>query len=172
RQQYCCRTSAAVGHAQRWHGVFPDSRLASRPAGFLSHLGWLSAFLLVAMPAGTVMGYASYLFPTSTLVVLSVAVATWLLASALLFGHLELVSQRPTRFKLLLSGGGVAVVAALVFFAGTAEEDHMTPVSDALGTLRWMPTAAVPTTSIDAFTADLSELRNALDEDALDVTLR
>jgi hypothetical protein len=148
------------------------SKLASRPPAFTAHLGWVSAFTLVALLTGLVTSYAVFLFPSSLVVrALTWVVTTWLLASLLFFGHLELVSRRSTRFKLIASGVGVAALVGLGALATNAIEDHTAAVSGSLGTLRRVPIGLVPSSSLEEFEASLEGMKGALDEDALEITL-
>lgn len=155
-----------------WAGAWAlGGKLASRPSAFTAHLGWVGAFTLLALPIDLAASYVTFLFPASSgLATATWIVAAWALVSALLFGHIELVSRRSRRFKLIASGGGVGVLFGLAILAANTGENHAAAVSGSLGALRRVPMALIPASSLEEVQASLEDMRRALDEDALEIT--
>jgi len=156
-----------------WAGMWAlGGRLFANRSNFRAHMGFSALAVLVGIPAFGLVAYVLYLFPGNAVNVwvdwIFTIVVFWPL---LLFGHIDIASQRATRTKLIITGGIVVALGALGIAINSVDDSHNSEVSEALVAVRPLPTWLQRSTSVDRFTSQLSDLEAELERDVLDVEI-
>lgn len=167
---------AAIGFALiilMWTGAWAlGGRLFGNRSNFRAHMGFVALVILISAPISGLWAYAPQLFPKTAVVgwigTIASAVLFWPL---FLFGHIDIASQRPRRTKMAITGGVCLVLVGLTVAVSTLDDAHNADVRSAVSALKPTPEWLTRRSSSERFLADLADLENQLDEEALDVEI-
>lgn len=138
-------------------------RVISHRTRLLSHLAVASAATIGLVVVGDLGSWMTYLFPGAGFVGVMSDAGTIVVFVALLSGHLAVASVMPVSRRRRIVGTVTAASVALLLLLSHAEAGKFTTKMDYPTSLRPVPIAWVPTTSVAAFITATRDLKGQVD---------
>ena len=139
------------------------NRVLGHQWNLLGHFGVACGFIFGMLVLGVIVGYAGFLVSSPKLVDgIEMALAVPLIA-ALLSGHLRLCSPTPAARRRLASLGAAAAFVGMVELMPRLLSDSFSGDLHFTSSLRPIPTAWLPTHSVDQFLGSLDGVQKEVD---------
>jgi hypothetical protein len=137
----------------------PDRRLHLRP-----HVAVASAGLLATLLFSFVQEWLAFLFPDVALLYLVQTAVVLLIVAAVIVGHLAVGGMSDARQRWRIGMGVSLGLLLIIALSAVVADDEFSDVPTFQGQLKPMPTALVPTKTVDEFVKVMAKARSEADK--------
>lgn len=148
-----------------WAAVWTIAgRGSDRRSNFLGHFAVASLALLAMLLWDVVNEWLIFLFPDAPIIPVLFMTVFLVVLTALVAEHLAVSGTMPSSARWRAGLVTSAVVVAMFFFVGLVNDEKFTDVPKFTAIVKPLPAQFIPTESVGAFSADMRELKDDVDD--------